>query len=387
MSDLQIGLAIAGALAVVGVFAYNKVQENRYRKEAEQVFRAERTDVLLEPHAAAAAADERVEPTFGESGTAGSDQVTQTLPDESAPSDPPRTAEAELAETSAKAAAAAATADPVLALVDEAVDCLVSFEASEPVSATSLWFAQHEVLGALEPRLRWLGWDEANQVWRLIDGQTSASFARLLAALQLVDRNGPISDAGLDGLYGGMQQLADRFLAVIELPDRFRTRARARELDSFAAAVDVQIGINIVARRPEGFAGTKLRGLAEAAGLGLAGDGLFHAVDEHGESAVTLGNLEPALFVAENLKGLTTRGLTFSLDVPRSRDGVATFERMLRMARRLAESLDGALVDDNRAPLTDNELAFIRRKIAEFQTQMSASGIPAGGDTAKRLFA
>lgn len=365
MSDLQIGLAVVGALAVLGVFAYNKIQERRYRREAEAVFRSERADVLLEPRRVADGG-ERIEPTVA------SEAAEPPAADAAAPAEP--------------APAAARAPEPAPVPFDERVDCLVSFDASEPLSAGSLWFAQHEVLGALEKRLRWFARDGAEGAWRQLDGRSAEQASRLLVALQLVDRNGPIGDAELDAFYAGMQQLADRFLAVIELPDRFRTRARAHELDSFAAAVDVQIGLNIVARRPEGFAGTKLRGLAEAAGFRLAGDGLFHAADEDGDTAFTLGNLEPALFVADELKALSTRGLTLMLDVPRTREGVPAFERMLRKARSLAESLDGALVDDNRAPLTDNALAFIRAKIAEFQAQMQAHGIPAGSDTARRLF-
>ena len=48
-SQLQIGLIVLGMLAVVGIFAYNKWQEGRYRREAEKNFRPSDTrDVLLD---------------------------------------------------------------------------------------------------------------------------------------------------------------------------------------------------------------------------------------------------------------------------------------------------------------------------------------------------
>ena len=47
MTELQIGLIGLGAIAVVGVLAYNKWQEYRHRKLAEQVLNVRHTDVLL----------------------------------------------------------------------------------------------------------------------------------------------------------------------------------------------------------------------------------------------------------------------------------------------------------------------------------------------------
>ena len=48
MTELQLGLIGLGAVAVVGVAAYNKWQERRHRKLAEQVLNVQHTDVLLD---------------------------------------------------------------------------------------------------------------------------------------------------------------------------------------------------------------------------------------------------------------------------------------------------------------------------------------------------
>ena len=47
MSELQLGLLIAGALAVVGVLLYNRLQERSVRHKAEQAFASRHVDVLL----------------------------------------------------------------------------------------------------------------------------------------------------------------------------------------------------------------------------------------------------------------------------------------------------------------------------------------------------
>ena len=50
MSELQLGLIGLGATAVVGVLAYNKWQEHRHRKLAEQMLAHGHADVLLDQH-------------------------------------------------------------------------------------------------------------------------------------------------------------------------------------------------------------------------------------------------------------------------------------------------------------------------------------------------
>ena len=149
--------------------------------------------------------------------------------------------------------------------------------------------------------------------------------------------------------------------------------------------MDIQIGVNVVAGAAA-FPGTKLRGLAEAAGLALREDGMFHATDEDGTTLFTLSNLEAALFAAEEMRSLATHGITFTLDVPRVAHGASAFDRMIALARQFAGSLGGALVDDNRTPLADSALDVIHDKILEIDQRMAQRGVLAGGPQALRLF-
>jgi hypothetical protein len=66
---------------------------------------------------------------------------------------------------------------------------------------------------------------------------------------------------------------------------------RAGKLDEFCAAVDIQFVLHVVEAGGGVFAGTKLRGVAEAAGLALEGDGVFRARDEGGGELFTVANL------------------------------------------------------------------------------------------------
>jgi FtsZ-interacting cell division protein ZipA len=84
---------------------------------------------------------------------------------------------------------------------------------------------------------------------------------------------------------------------------------------------------------------------------------------------------------------MTTNSLTLLLDVPRQPDGVRVFDQMVAAGRQLATALGGALVDDNRVPVSQTGLEQIRSQLRSIYGQMQARGITPGGPEALRLFA
>lgn len=370
MTDLQLSLIVLGCAAVLGIFGYNKWQERKQRQSTERAFRSDHADVLLEPAQAPAPEPARVEPGLSE-------------PAAAPPAVPPESIE----PPAAPRAALPPAGDIPASLADESVDCVARIEAAEPVPAHTLSEARRALFGTLEERVRLFGWSDDRAQWEPINPHGVSTYRQLAAAMQLADRRGAISANGLQVYFNGVRQLADRFLAVVELPDRAAELTKAAELDHFCAAVDVQIGVNLVASDGAGFAGTKLRGIAEAVGFRLDDDGSFHYRDESGQTLFTLSNLEPSLFAADEMKALITHGLTLTLDVPRVADGGSAFDRMIASARQLAHGLDAKLVDDNKVALSDAALKTIRTKILEFQRAMLNHGTAAGSPPALRLFA
>ena len=67
MTDLQMGLIGLGGVAVVGVLAYNKWQEHKHRKVAEQLLGARQADVLLDEKGSAGSS------VFADVGSSGGD--------------------------------------------------------------------------------------------------------------------------------------------------------------------------------------------------------------------------------------------------------------------------------------------------------------------------
>lgn len=377
-NSLQYGLIGLGALAIVCLIAYNLWQEYKTRKHAEQAFRSTHHDVLL---------DGDVEPAIPPGAGGRMEPALRAVPQEEAEvSDAPEKQEpVHTPPRSASAAVSARTREPVLADDLCAIDCAVSIEAPAGVSASALYMAQQEVLAGVMRRMVWYGWNEMERQWFEIDASTPGSITRACVTLQLGDRRGTVGETELDRFYQQLQRVCEQFLAVPRLPARTEVLAHAAEIDRFCAEVDIQIAVNVIAQNTS-FSGTKLRGLAEAAGLVLGHQGVYLAPGETGMPMFMVANHEAVPFTAEQLRHLQTHGLSFVLDLPRTLSPLQAFDRMVVLAGHFAESLGGLLVDDNKVPLTERSLGVIRNQLGQFELEMERQSIPAGSDVALRLF-
>ncbi|HPE04038.1 MAG TPA: cell division protein ZipA C-terminal FtsZ-binding domain-containing protein [Thauera sp.] len=356
-SELQIALIGAGIAAVVLVVGYNKWQERRHRREAERAFKSEHRDVLLEPREEPVAGERR-EPGIG-----------------AAEGEPRRFNEAPMKRSTPE----------LPRLLDPRADCVIRLETIEALEVGRVWAIQAEQLAGLAKPVYWFGFNDAENVWQPLGPDSGGACHWFCAALQLVNREGSIGETDFMRFSGGVQRVADALMSLPPaLPPRAETLRNATELDRFCADVDVQIGVNVVARDGQ-FEGRAIHAVAEKHGLRLGADGAYHMVDgEH--SVFAVANLESGRFSPESLKGLVTRGLTLVIDVPRVANGGAAFDRMMKMATTLAGELGGDVVDDNRAPFGAEAAAIIRGQIGQFQSRMADHDIPAGSPLALRLF-
>ena len=379
ISELQASLIGAGVAAIAVIFAYNKWQETRHRRLAEKIFRPDHPDVLLE--GGDAQDGERLEPSLIDTPAPGAARVQSA-----APKARPSAAAPQPAERAEPLVPAAEIVEPPLTLAGENTDIVVRLDAAEPVPAPLLWPAQHDALPRLSKPILWFGLNEKKGDWDALSAHSAGRYRRLRAALQLVDRHGPVADADVNTFLAGVSQLAEHFHAEVRLPDLGEVPLLAQELDQFCAGVDVQIGVNVVTKEGASITGTKLRGLAEASGFSLQGDGAFHYQDELGRTLFSLGAMDGQVFSPDTLRTQSLQGLTLSLDVPRVPEGAQAFVRMNVVAQQLAQAVNGHVVDDNRAPVDERAVGIIRGKIAEFQQAMAQRDIEAGGPLALRLF-
>lgn len=238
-------------------------------------------------------------------------------------------------------------------------------------------------------KVHWKGQKSADAFWNEItaENQSGRGYLNLKGALQLTDRAGPVSEVALSEFRDMVENFVAGVGAVAEFPDIQEAYSRATLLDEFCAEVDMMVGINIISNDNSLFTAAKIHVLAEASGFKLGSEGRFLYRDEKNALLFSLGNHEPAPFLPASMRTLTTHGVTFLLDVPRVANGEAVFGQMMHLSETFADTLEGIIVDDDHVPLNDNGIRKIRQQVSAIQTLMLARGIPAGGETALRLFA
>jgi FtsZ-interacting cell division protein ZipA len=414
MSALQLGLIVAGVLLVVAVIVYNVWQERRVRRRladahpsprrpepAAMPRGAERVEPTLATNRAATATS-RGTPAFrpGDVAPATVDPLQANLaPAAASPSDDPRTDSglvttsdealeplSALAEPASEPASSARTAPSAkdAAQPDHEIECLIHVQPAAPIAAGALATGLHARIGK---RLRWFGRVDARSDWARLGSDTPGRFGEIVACMLLADRNGAASRAQLDAFARVVGDLATSVSASFAPPDIAREVARAESLDRLCAELDVQIGLTVQMPEPASIAGTRLRGVAEAAGFRLAPGGRFEFLHEDtGAVLYTLQNLRPDPFSAEMLRVTATNGVVFLLDVPRLAEPPRAFDQMKLAARRMATNLGAELVDDNRRPLDDAALAAIREQVEAAADALRAVHIAPGGPRALALF-
>jgi hypothetical protein len=388
-SPLQWGAIAAGILVVVAVVLYNWWVERRVRRRIEATFRKPAP-------ASAGGSASRVEPTLRHAGEAPADATPAYRPPTepaassfTPPMDVVEHAEADdvPAEPVAPPAAIAHAADADAGAQrqpDPEIECVVTLQPAKPVGVGAFAAGLHARLGK---RLRWFGRTDPAGTWQTLATDTRGEFIELAACLLLADRNGAASRAQLDTFVRVMGELAPHLPAAMSVPDVQAETERAEALDRLCADVDVQVGVTILAGGAGGVPGTKLRGVAEAAGFRLAPGGRFEWVSEEtGAVMYSLQNLRNEPFTADSLRLSATNGVVFVLDVPRVSDPPRVFDQMKLAAKRLAVNLGGALVDDNRRPLDDPALANIRKQVESAAEALRESGIEPGSPRALALF-
>jgi FtsZ-interacting cell division protein ZipA len=402
LSTLQIALIAAGILLVVGVLAYNAWQERRARRRIEGAFRPDADALMGRGRVGQNERDDgRVEPTLGmtQQARAGTvpdgpkyeipmDEVA-TLPAEEievggVPDDLP----ADLLPPSGpitRSAMSDPAAQGTQPQPDPEIECVITLQPVRPIFAGALAAGLHARLG--KP-LRWFGRRDEAAAWQRLTGDTPGEFGEVAACLLLADRNGAASRAQIEAFHRVIGELAPQLPAAWSAAPLDEEAARAEELDRLCAELDMQIGLTIQKADGTTIPGTKLRGVAEAAGFRLAPSGRFECVQEEtGAVLYTLQGARGEPFTIDSLRIANVQGVVLVLDVPRVADPPRAFDQLKLAAKRMALTLGGDLVDDNQRPLTDNALAAIRAQVVSASELLARAQIEPGSPRAHKLFA
>jgi hypothetical protein len=361
VSDLQLSLLVIGAMVVGAVCVYNWVQERNLRRRLRQAFGDVPDDVLLRR---------------GEEAPGGAGRVEPQLQQSRIPQRPLRQDSGSLTPRHPPATAASG--------FDAELDYVVELQSDAPIPEAAIAELLSKI-GECGKPARALGISPDTGEWEEVTRESGRRYGGLRLGLQLVNRSGPVNTAQLALFCDAARSCAEKASAVAVCPDARAALEAARELDAFCSRVDVAVGVNVVAQEGVTFPGAGIREFAEAAGFKLEPDGVFHYRNEERQTLFTLDNHEPAPFLPEQIKQLTTRGITLMLDVPRVADGTV-LDRMIDIGRDLAAGMGGTLVDDNRNALSEAGIGRIREQLRSIHAALAARGMPAGGPHALRLF-
>jgi FtsZ-interacting cell division protein ZipA len=389
MSNLQISLIIIGIVVIAGVAVFNWLQQLRYRRKVQTAFDHKHDDILLETHSSENIV-QRIEPKFNKAPLSDIQIDTFVQTDLStSQSESKRTSDIPV-NSSINISTSTPTNSSATSLVsnyDNNTDYIINIRSESVIANIYIAKLLQRKFDFGKP-VCWLGQRHKNEPWEEITNETnvdSDGYVHLKGCLQLADRTGPISEVNLSKFRDLVQDFASQVHAIADCPDIVSTHERAVMLDKFCAKVDVMIGMNIISKDGGAFVGTKIRALAEASGFKLESDGLFKYRDDN-NILFTMGNYESPQFLPENIKSLTTHGVTFLLDVPRVTHGERVFDQMTHLAKIFANTLGGIMVDDNRVPLSDSGILKSKQQLVEIQSAMRRSHINAGSASALRLF-
>jgi hypothetical protein len=413
MTNLQLGLIAGGAALVLGVVVYNWLQERRVRRRIEAAFRPAGATTGGTP----APAGHRVEPSLRR----GEDADGEAYGAVDAAEDADEAAAAATARPALAAADAAAdtpedwqppvdTVDvsPVPAAVvpaatgaptlghgrvasakwtaapDPDIESILTLQPTRPVPAGAIAAGLHARIG--KP-LRWFGRYDADSPWQQLRADSSGEYAEFAACLLLADRAGAATAPMLAAFVALAREIAPTLPGAFAAPDPAAEAERAEALDRICADLDVQVGLTVLKASPATITGTRLRGVAEAAGFRLGERGRFEWVQEEtGAVLYSLQNFRSEPFTVDSLRVASTPGVVLLLDVARVADPVRAFDQMKLAAKRMALTLDGELVDDNRRPLDDAALAAIRQQVQAAAVALRDTNIEPGSPRAQALF-
>jgi len=380
ISDFQLVLIGIIAVIIVGVIVYNRWQEAKYKKRAEQMFSAARNDALFTAdETPTAALTERREPSFGkldDTEQAALDDLTRPIGVDS----PHVGAES----TKEPRNLVRGAANDLVPAINTEVDTVAMMLADSPVEAD----AYAPMIGqssAVAGNVLWEGL--VGGLWQPIDPTLDEKYREIRAGLQLADRGGAIEVSVLAQFDDAMSAFAASIGAVSQREDIIEAQRRAQMVDQFCAETDIEIAVNIIGKSGGTFAATKVRGLAEAQGLVALPAGEFALKDDYGRILFTLRNGNAA--EAPTLRGEQPyfTQLTFALDVPRTPHPGQIFERAFNLALQFADVLHGEVVDDNKKTLTANGRKVIAETIHGITGEMQQRGVVPGSSVALRLYA
>ncbi len=366
MGPLQQALAAVGVLIIAAVLGYNAWQAWRLRRRRARVEGEASAQPAAEPFAATTP-QERVEPELGLDDPAG-------------------------APVAAAGAGEAVRGRAAAARIDPLIDAIASFVFEQALPGEALQQRLPRSARAGTKPLLFEGCNAASGAWEPL--QPGQRYGELQAAVQLASRAGALNAIESSEFVTTCHALAEAMGVPADLPDMAEVLEQARELDTFAAANDAQLSINLQAQGVAwglDYLRQQAQGCGFSANLAAGRLALPQALPEAEDGAARRYAVLQLQFDAHaELAGdpaMPVARATLLLDVPQVPQALQPFARMREVAQQLASALGARQVDDNGAPLSAAALDQIDAQLQRLYASLDARGLAAGSPAAQRLFA
>lgn len=137
--------------------------------------------------------------------------------------------------------------------------------------------------------------------------------------------------------------------------------------------------LNVMAKQGQQFHGLDILNTMRDQGFEFGDMNLFHLYVDQSSRPRPLcsiaNTVEPGTFDIEHMAEMETPGLSLFMQLPGPIEGRLAFERMLQLARALAEQLDGDLCDESRSMLTLQTIGHMKDKVAAFHFKHKMSSL------------
>ena len=139
------------------------------------------------------------------------------------------------------------------------------------------------------------------------------------------------------------------------------------------------IVLNVMAKRGQRFHGLDILNAMRDLGFEYGDMNLFHFhadQENKNRSLCSIANtVEPGTFNIEHMAEMETPGLSLFMQLPGPLEDRHAFERMLQLARALAEQLEGDLCDESRSMLTLQTISHIKENIEAFHFKQKMNSL------------
>ncbi len=168
----------------------------------------------------------------------------------------------------------------------------------------------------------------------------------------------------------------DDFIADVSEPRPAQTaQVTSRSSQTISHAVEI-VAVTIIANSGQNFSGRALNASIQANQLKFGAKRIYHkhrGDQVQSEVLFSLASLtEPGWFEPSKVIISQFRGLILFMDVSSLHDPLPSFDKMLAVARNMANTLGGQICDESRNPLNAQTIEHLKENIRETQRRQLA---------------